>query len=1102
MADPNFLKLLDCFVSGVESERKPAEATWEQQKKENPAQVTAAMMATLTAFDIDQRYRKQVAGLLRSFFRDFLIGGKNDQVWKALPPEGKNAVKNGLLQALQNEPVKTVRSDVAMTAGDFAQMLLPDKDWPEFLPFLFQLFESQSVEHKATATLILAEIIPSITEVVHANAQQTANITTQMMNQQDVQCRVNACALIAALCEACEGPIITQLRALVPTMLQTLTELLHAGKSEEAKEILESLGGIAEKEPGFFKPSLQGTVAHMMQIGREKQLENGVRQLALEWLLQMAASRPKLCTKLDGFIPGMVGLCMEYMLEIREDAGWMDADGDDMDEEDDEDLYAIGEEGLDRLAGCLEGDAILPVVFGAASQYLAHADSWKHKLAAIMSLSQVSEYMDEEMLEKHLHDIMRTLLAHLKDQHHRVRFAALHAIGQVALDHEGQPQVEFTSETLTAVIECLDDPVPKVVGHAASAFVNFGEEVSKEDMLPFVPGLMVKTAAKIQDPNSPKKVREMCITAIAVVAGVIEEHFGAYYTDVMPAMKQIASQCVGKELRTMRGKAFECISLLGMAVGGEAFRADGTEAVQAMLSLQEAGLEDDDPLGEFIPEALQRCCRVMRDDFLPFIPRVLEPLLRTLNTEPSHVEDPSAKECEDMTLMFLDQKSCVGLKTAVIEEMSQALNIIMCFLEVLDAKMVEFIRHIGQTVHKLLSFSLSEDVKYKAIHCISLLISCLKSAARPQATSDAKVMLQELTWSAVTALFKCMDEEEDIELLCAEAVGVKRCLDAAGTDVIGSEQVRTICQQVNHHLQQSTQRRAARATKKAEKSQAAEVDEEEIEELDEEQRAEQAFRSDLTDVLGSVMKFYAEDFVRVGSDMYQTFFANFLHPNATPDDRALACYLADDMIEHLKSKGTGLWPSFMRQLADAVNDSAPAVRQAACYGMKQASKLQEFGEAAADVCTRLMGCIQRTDAHKKEAQMATDNAISALLELLNHHGARLPNGSHAWQLFARACPLKQDEIEGRKVHKNLMELVKQGHQDVIGGESRSHLAHIVGVFCQIYRTKMSTDELDVEIRKLLVQLGEQYLRDISPALSQRQRDKLQKIHTDIQQKGA
>ena len=59
------------------------------------------------------------------------------------------------------------------------------------------------------------------------------------------------------------------------------------------------------------------------------------------------------------------------------------------------------------------------------------------------------------------------------------------------------------------------------------------------------------------------------VTSIASVADTAEEKFVPYYDLFMPSLKHIVENAVQKELRLLRGKTIECISLIGLAVGKE-----------------------------------------------------------------------------------------------------------------------------------------------------------------------------------------------------------------------------------------------------------------------------------------------------------------------------------------------------------------------------------------------------------------------------------------------------------------------------------------------------------------------------------------------------
>ena len=66
-----------------------------------------------------------------------------------------------------------------------------------------------------------------------------------------------------------------------------------------------------------------------------------------------------------------------------------------------------------------------------------------------------------------------------------------------------------------------------------------------------------------------KLVLEQVVTSIASVADTAEEKFVPYYDLFMPSLKHIVENAVQKELRLLRGKTIEYISLIGLAVGKE-----------------------------------------------------------------------------------------------------------------------------------------------------------------------------------------------------------------------------------------------------------------------------------------------------------------------------------------------------------------------------------------------------------------------------------------------------------------------------------------------------------------------------------------------------
>lgn len=60
-----------------------------------------------------------------------------------------------------------------------------------------------------------------------------------------------------------------------------------------------------------------------------------------------------------------------------------------------------------------------------------------------------------------------------------------------------------------------------------------------------------------------KLVLEQIVTTIASVADTVEKDFVVYYDRLMPCLKYIIANATTDELKMLRGKTIECVSLIG-----------------------------------------------------------------------------------------------------------------------------------------------------------------------------------------------------------------------------------------------------------------------------------------------------------------------------------------------------------------------------------------------------------------------------------------------------------------------------------------------------------------------------------------------------------
>jgi len=264
----------------------------------------------------------------------------------------------------------------------------------------------------------------------------------------------------------------------------------------------------------------------------------------------------------------------------------------------------VAQENLDRCCLALEGESIVPDIFTPITQLINNKQDWKCRHVALMALSMIGEGC-EKFIGQQLEQVVNMILPLFEDEHPRVRWAAANVAGQMSTDFGPKFQKKFHSQIIPRFAKLMDDVAnPKVQAHTAAAIINFCEHFDADLMLPYLDGLLTKLLVLIRGNN--KMVLEQSLTAVASIAGCSNRHFIPYYDTFVPILKEILSTATQKDQRMLRGKAMECISLIGIAVGKEKFMTDAKFVMDLLASIQKDTIDPDDPQREFMLQAWTR----------------------------------------------------------------------------------------------------------------------------------------------------------------------------------------------------------------------------------------------------------------------------------------------------------------------------------------------------------------------------------------------------------------------------------------------------------------------------------------------------------------
>lgn len=258
------------------------------------------------------------------------------------------------------------------------------------------------------------------------------------------------------------------------------------------------------------------------------------------------------------------------MVDLDDDPEWSVQDN--IEDEDEESNPITGESAMDRLACALGGKTMLPHILTNVNSMLSHAD-WKYRYAGLMTLSSTAEGAHKQM-ESYLDQMVDGIIGFLKDPHPRVRYASCNCIGQMATDFAPTFQKKFHTKVIPGLLMILEDEAnPRVQAHGGAALVNFAEDCPKNILLNYLESILNKLLdvliKKVHELANHKRklVLEQIVTTIAAVADTCEDKFEPFYEKFMPTLKFLFVNATTSELRLLRGKTIECISLIGLAVG-------------------------------------------------------------------------------------------------------------------------------------------------------------------------------------------------------------------------------------------------------------------------------------------------------------------------------------------------------------------------------------------------------------------------------------------------------------------------------------------------------------------------------------------------------
>ncbi|XP_054167473.1 importin-5-like [Oppia nitens] len=1019
----------------------------------SPSERLQHLFGTLVDGTKDEEVRQLSAVLLRR-----LIFSSFEDIIKNINQISFNQMKDQLLLFLKTNISNNLRRKVCDVVAEVSKNCIDDNgnnNWPEILQFMFESANSPDISIRHSALLIFA----SVPGIFGSEQSKYLSVIKQMLinylcNDSDEEVKISAVKATSAfiLAHDSEKAIIKQMSECILPMIHIISNCID---NESDDSTLKSFIDISEKCPQILRSQYEPLTELCLKTLSNTEKSDSWRHLALEIIITFAENAPSTVRKRgQPYLSHIVSQLLLMMTDLEEDPNW--ALSDTTEEEDDsESNSVIGESSLDRLSCSIGGKAILPLAINSISQMLQNTD-WKYRFGALMAISAVGEGCHDQMISL-LNQIVDAIIPYLADTHPRVRYAACNALGQMATDFCPIFENNYHSKVVPNLLILLDDyNNPRVQAHSGAALVNFFEECPQKIVINYLESVVNKIEvvlnAKIKElmERGTKLVLEQIVVTLASLADSAQENFHNYYDKFMPCLKFIIQNANTKELRLLRGKCIECVSLIGLAVGSDRFCTDACDIMNLLLQNQtgELKLEDDDPQLSYMITSWARICKILGNRFEPYLPYVMPSVLKaaSIRIEVALLDQDDMKiveEDNDWQCVNLGDQQTFGIKTAGLEEKATACQMLVCYARELKNGFATYVEDTLKIMVPMLKFYFHDGVRVAAAESLPFLIECAK------VRGDQYVF--EIWTFIYPELIKAIETEPEKEVLAELMTSLSKCIDKLGQNCLNEKQMQDLIRILENHLKEHFERYRLRQEKRNDEDYDDGVEAEIVDEDDEDTYV----LSKVADILHSLFIVFRNDFYLYFDLIFQQII-NLAADSRPYTDRQWAICVMDDVIEHGGEHCVKYQNFFLPLLSSGIQSPHAEIRQAAAYGIGVLAKHGglSFARTSTECIPLLVQMINDPNARLAENITATENAISAVTKILQFNNSQV-DVDNVLPVWLSWLPVWEDEEEIPHIYGFLYSLL-EGNHSVIMGPSNSNLPHIVAAIAEVL-ARMSID---------------------------------------------
>lgn len=482
------------------------------------------------------------------------------------------------------------------------------------------------------------------------------------------------------------------------------------------------------------------------------------------------------------------------------------------------------------------------------------------------------------------------------------------------------------------------------------------------------------------------------------------------------------------------------IDCLALAVGKERMGVNAMELVQILGNIQRTHkpltllvctvlidhsgniADADDPQSQYLLHCWGRMCRVLGQDFVPYLSGVMPPLLELASAKADiqllDDEDQIAKVQQEEGWEMVPLKGkVIGIKTSILEDKHMAIELIVIYAQQLKGAFEPYVMEIMEKVSLPgLAFFFHDPVRVASAKSVPVLLDAMKDAH-----GGGSVQLQHVWEITVEKILEVLSAEPAIDTLAEMYQCFYESVEVVGKNCLTQKHMAEFIESVRSTLEDYQQR----VKQRAEEQQETEEGEEENEDILFAIEDDQTLLSDMNKAFHTIFKNQETSFLPAWARL-MPFYDAFI-TSADSTQRQWALCIMDDVLEFCGDQSWSYQDHIRKPLIDGMRDEIPANRQAACYGVGIAAQKggANWSSFVAESLSMLFHVCQLPQARDDDHVFATENACASIAKILQMNSSKVTDVQQVVILWLNTLPVVNDEEAAPYTYMFLASLIDQ-----------------------------------------------------------------------------